>query len=117
MKAYLVAGIAGLAMITMPVLSQTTTPTSNALSKPGPGAAKSGETLSHGGSPSRTNSHAAEASKSPGAAASPQPAFRLAWCLAPGLAAVPLTEPRILGPPAQAAKRTQRGAETLAYVL
>jgi hypothetical protein len=75
MKAHLVAGISGLAMITMPVLSQTTTPTSNALSKPGPVASKSGETLSHGGSASQANSQVAEASNSPGAAASPHTGF------------------------------------------
>jgi hypothetical protein len=74
MKAHLAAAIAGLAMITMPVLSQTTTPTSNTLSKPGPVAGKNGEILSHDGSASLTNSQAADASKSPSAAASPHSA-------------------------------------------
>jgi hypothetical protein len=63
MKAHLVAAIAGLAMITMPVLSQTTTPTSTTLSKPGPVAGRNGETLSHDGSANLTNPQAAEASQ------------------------------------------------------
>jgi hypothetical protein len=76
MKAHLVAAIAGLAMITpMPAMSQTTTATSNTMSKPGPVAGKYGETLSHDGSASLTNSQAAEASNSPSAAASPHTGF------------------------------------------
>ena len=61
------------AMISMPVLAQTTTPTSNTLSNPTGG--KGGQTLSHDGSASLTNSRAAEAGKSPGAAASPHTGY------------------------------------------
>jgi hypothetical protein len=76
MNEYLVAAIAGLATImTSPLMSQTTTPTSNTMIKPGPIAGKYGETLSHDGSASLTNSQAAEASESPGAAASPHTGF------------------------------------------
>jgi hypothetical protein len=68
MKAVLAAAIGIAAMVSTPVLAQTTTATSNTLSNPTGGAG--GQTLSHDGSASLTNSGAAEASKSPGAAAS-----------------------------------------------
>jgi hypothetical protein len=77
MRTYLAAAIAGVAtmIITLPVMSQTTTPTSNTMSKPGPVAGKYGETPSHDGSASLTNSRAANASDSPGAAASPHTGY------------------------------------------
>ena len=76
MRTHLTPAIAGLAMIiTMPAMSQTTTPTSNTMSKPGPIAGKYGETPSHDGSSSLTNSEAAKASNSPGAAASPHTGY------------------------------------------
>ena len=76
MRTHLAAALAGLAMIiTVPVMSQTTTPTSNTMSKPGPVAGKNGETLSHDGSASLTNSQGAKARNSPGAAASPHTGY------------------------------------------
>jgi hypothetical protein len=72
MKALIAAAIGIAAMISTPVLAQTTTPMST-LSNPTGG--KGGQTLSHDGSASLTNSSAAEASKSPGAAASPHTGY------------------------------------------
>jgi len=66
------AAIGIAAMISTPALAQTTTPTSSTLSNPTGG--KGGETLSHDGSASLTNSRD-EASKSPGAAASPHTGY------------------------------------------
>ena len=50
MKALMAAAIGIAAMISMPVMAQTTTPTSNTLSNPTGG--KGGQTLSHDGSAS-----------------------------------------------------------------
>jgi hypothetical protein len=73
MKALMAAAIGIAAMISTPVLAQTTTATSNTLSNPTGG--KGGQTLSHDGAASLTNSGAAEASKNPGAAASPHTGY------------------------------------------
>src|SRR5690348_18218699 len=73
MKALMAAAIGIAAIISTPVLAQTTAPTSDTLSNPTGG--KGGQTLSHDGSTSLTNSSAAEASKSPGAAASPHTGY------------------------------------------
>lgn len=75
MKSYLSGILATMAMVALPALAQTTTPTSNTLSNPGTGTTQSGQTLSHDGSSSLTNSRAADAGKSPGAAASPHTGY------------------------------------------
>jgi hypothetical protein len=71
----LLSGIVAMAIIALPAMAQTTTPTSNTLSKPGPGATQGGQTLSHEGTSSLTNSRAANADKSPGAGASPHTGY------------------------------------------
>jgi hypothetical protein len=75
MRSHLYGAIAIAAMIATPAVAQTTTPTSNTMSTPGPGAGTSPPTLSHDGSASMTNSNASSASKSPGAGASPHTGF------------------------------------------
>lgn len=75
MKSHLSGVCAILTMIAVPALAQTTTPTSNTMSNPGAGAAGGSQTLSHDGSSSLTNSRAADANKSPGAAASPHTGY------------------------------------------
>ena len=75
MKMQLSGLLAIVAMLALPAQAQTTTPSSNTLSNPGTGTTKSGQTLSHDGSSSLTNSRAADAGKSPGAAASPHTGY------------------------------------------
>jgi hypothetical protein len=102
MRSHLYGAIAIAAIIATPAMAQTTTPTSNTMSTPGPGAGTS-QTLSHDGSASLTNSNASRASKSPGAGASPHTDFS-------GLPAARPTERR---PPApqvrEAGSRQRRG--------
>jgi hypothetical protein len=72
MRSHLYGAIAIAAMIATPAIAETTTPTSNTMSTPGPSAGTSRPTLSHDGSSSLTNSNAPSAgSNNPGAGASP----------------------------------------------
>ena len=75
MRSRLYRAIAIAAMIATPAMAQTTTPTSNTMSTPGPDAGTKAPTLSHDGSASMTNSNASSASNSPGAGASPHIGF------------------------------------------
>ena len=61
MRSHLYGALDIAAIIATPAMAQTTAPTSNTLSPPGPGAG--------------TNSNASKASNSPGAAASPHTGF------------------------------------------
>ena len=74
MKRYLCL-TAILAVMATPALAETTTATSPTLSSPGAGPSPSAQTLSHDGSSSLTNSNGADASKAPGAAASPHTGY------------------------------------------
>ena len=65
----------GSAMIATPAMAETTGPTSNTMSTPGPGAGTSRPTLSHDGSNSLTNSDASSARNGPGAGASPHTGY------------------------------------------
>jgi hypothetical protein len=58
MRSHLYGAIAIAAVIATPAISETTTPTSNTMSTPGPSAGTSRPTLSHDGSSSLTNSNA-----------------------------------------------------------
>ena len=86
MKLHLLGVLTVAAMIATPALAETTTPTSKTLSSPGPGVAQQGQTPSHDGTSSLTNSHAAAASQAPGAAASPHTGFSSGMTPAAGTA-------------------------------
>jgi hypothetical protein len=75
MRSHLCGAIAIAAMIATPAMAETTTPTSNTMSTPGPGAGTSRPTLSHDGSNSLTNSDASSARNGPGAGASPHTGY------------------------------------------
>ena len=76
MRSHLYGAIAIAAMIATPAIAETTTPTSNTMSTPGPSAGTSLPTLSHDGSSSLTNSNAPSAgSNNPGAGASPHTGY------------------------------------------
>jgi hypothetical protein len=64
-----------LAVMATPALAETTTTTSPTLSTPGATSGQGAQTLSHDGSSSLTNSNAADASKAPGAGASPHTGY------------------------------------------
>ena len=64
-----------LAVMATPALAETTTTTSPTLSSPGATSGQGAQTLSHDGSSSLTNSNAADASKAPGAGASPHTGY------------------------------------------
>ena len=76
MRSHLYGAIAIAAMIATPAIAETTTPTSNTMSTPGPNVGTSRPTLSRDGSNSLTNSHASSAgSNNPGAGASPHTGY------------------------------------------